>query len=336
MADFETNLQRGLLVFLVFIVTVVAAMNYWYRALPAKVARERAAETMPSRQAAHRARETQAAVPANPAVSVPRQTPDSASPPRDSGIPVVELPDGRSIGFDLVENRDGVVGWYTGPQVKPWIRNDPTQEKSPLPSPPGDRQKFTALLLADGRLALIGGQTPRDVVALERKCADCAEEYITFGDPTPAATTDVFDFETGTWSRGPTSSGAGDFAIRLRDGSIFKVGLAVDTSSDDASTSVSAEVADAGFTQWESAGGTRVDDWFSRAQVFESRNGVVMLLDGSGGYRALHWTDTGKWVPWLEGETWMNVKRLDEGHLLLTQSIDAYPPRSKDLIVELP
>ena len=335
MSDFETRLQRGLLVFLVLIATVVAAMNYWYRALPTKVARERAAAAAQPSRRIPRSPPSAAAVPAAPAaVAVPTQA--AAPPPRDSGIATVELPDGRVVGFDSVEHRDSVAEWYTGPQVTPWIRNGASGEKSPLPSPPSDRQKFTALLLADGRLALIGGQTPRDVVALERRCADCPDEYATFGEPTPARSTDVLEFESGTWRAGPVAASPGDFALRLRDGRIFKLGLAVDTSSENISTDVNAEVADAAFTKWRPAGDTRLDDGFSRAQLFESRNGVVMFVDGSGGYRALHWTDSGKLVPWLEGESWMRVKRFDEGHLLLTQHVDVYPPRSKDLLVELP
>ena len=44
MQDLEYKLQRWMLGLLVLIVVVVAAMNYWYRVLPEKVARERSAD----------------------------------------------------------------------------------------------------------------------------------------------------------------------------------------------------------------------------------------------------------------------------------------------------
>jgi hypothetical protein len=333
MADFEYALQRWMLVMLVVIVLAVAAMNYWYRVLPLNVARERTAEQY--RAAQHRTRriETPVVVPAAQTV-VQRPQPRE----EDLDIPVLTLPDGRTLGFaKWVSNRNNLHDWPTTAVIHPWLDGEEYSERISLPSIPSQREGFTPMLLEDGRLALIGGSTPRDVVALESKCADCPDEYIPFGESTPSTTTDVFDFESGTWSTGPTAEGTGRIAIRLRDGRIFKASLDLDSSvGEPYAIDIRMEVADNKFTKWERVGGTRVSGTNSHAEIFESRNGVVMLLGTHDGRRAFHLTPGGKLKPWLEGETWSKVEQLDEGHLQLTQRIDETPPRYQKLIVELP
>jgi hypothetical protein len=331
MSDFESSLQKWLLIFIVGIAITVSAMNYWYKTLPERMARESANQAPVVLQPRDK---TQAvAVPVPPAAT---NTVVEAPQPRvvDADIPQLTLADGRTLGFATTRSPFGNNElWDETEIIHPWLRVEETQEKTPLPVIPSQREAFTPVQLADGRLALIGGRTPRDIVALESKCADCADEYIPFGEATASATTDVFDFESGAWSKGPTANSAGTTAIRLRDGSVLKVGL--EYIADGGQMDVHVEIADSAFTHWERSGEAHLDFWLSDARIFESRNGAVILLERGGTQRAYHWTPRGKLKPWLEGESWIEVEQLDEGHLQLTQNT-ADPQRPKKQIVELP
>jgi hypothetical protein len=333
MSDFESSLQKWLLIFIVGIAITVSAMNYWYKTLPERMARESANQAPVAVQP--RDKSQAVAMPVPPAAT---NTVVEAPQPRevDVDIPPQTLSDGRTLGFATTRSPFGNNDlWDETEIIHPWLQVEETQEKTPLPVIPSQREAFTPVQLADGRLALIGGRTPRDIVALESKCADCADEYIPFGEATASATTDVFDFKSGAWSRGPTANSTGTAAIRLRDGSVLKVGLVEITGGDRTETDIYVETADSGFTRWEKAGETRSDSWLTGARLFESRNGAVILLSQGGSQRAYHWTPRGKLEPWLEGESWIEVEQLDEGHLQLTKNT-ADPKQPKKQIVELP
>jgi hypothetical protein len=331
MSDFESSLQKWLLIFIVGIAITVSAMNYWYKTLPERMARESASHSPP------------AGLPARdktPAANVPAVAVPAVEEPQvrevDADIPYLTLADGRTLGFATTRKPAGYTeDWAVTEVIHPWILVEETQQKISLPVIPSQREAFTPIQLADGRLALIGGRTPRDIVALESKCADCTDEYIPFGEATASTTTDVFDFESGAWSQGPTANNTGTAAIRLRDGSVLKVGLVEITGGERTETDIHVETADSEFTRWEKAGETRSDAWLTSAKLFESRNGAVMLLWQGGSQRAYHWTPRGKLEPWLEGESWIEVEQLDEGHLQLTKNTTD-PKQPKKQIVELP
>jgi hypothetical protein len=339
MSDFESSLQKWLLIFIVGIAITVASMNYWYKTLPERAARENAnrapTATIPASHpplAAEAPASTAPAPPPNNTAAVE----SLQSREVDADIPHLTLADGRTLGFATTRKSAGYTeDWAVTDIIHPWVLVEETQEKVSLPVIPSQREAFTPIQLADGRLALIGGRTPRDIVALESKCADCPDEYIPFGEATPSTTTDVFDFEAGAWSKGPTADNTGTAAIRLRDGSVLKLGLVEVTSGERTETDIHLETADSAFTRWEKAGETRSDVRLNGARLFESRNGAVILLSQGGSQRAYHWTPRGKIKPWLEGESWIEVEQLDEGHLQLTQGTGD-SQRSKKQIVELP
>ena len=338
MSDLESSLQKWLLIFIVGIAITVCSMNYWYKTLPERAARESANQappvTLPPRD------KPESTVPSAivaPVIPVSNNAVREDTRPRlvDVDIPHLTLADGRTLGFATTRSPFGNNElWDETEIIHPWLQVDVTQERVPLPVIPSQREAFTAIQLEDGRLALIGGKTPRDIVALERKCDDCPDEYIPFGEATPSTTTDVFDFESGAWSKGPTASHGGTAAIRLRDNRLLKLGIAAIPDSSEADVHI--EIADSAFTHWEESGEAHVKDYFPDARIFESRNGVVILLSrGSSSGPAYHWTPRGKLKPWLEGEVWHEVEQLDEGHLQLTRYAgDTTNPKKQ--IVELP
>lgn len=340
MSDLESSLQKWLLIFIVGIAITVASMNYWYKTLPEKAAREAAAreQRAPTPLPARKAASTAPAPSVTPVMAPAPAAVPKPSPPReeDFDAPLLNLPDGRVLGFAKQAGpRDLTIDWTVTDRIHPWIRDERTLDRTELPAISSQRQSFTALLLADGRLALVGGLAPRDMVALERKCEDCPDEYIPFGEATPSTSTDVFDFESGAWSKGPTARRPADGAMRTRDGRVIQVSLERIESGEDQLTDIRVEITDAKFTRWAPAGEIRSAAWLSGVQLFESREGAVLLLGGPGGLRAFHWND-GKLKPWMEGQTWSAAEQLDEGHLQLTQMLDVFPPRSQNLIVELP
>src|SRR5688572_27170121 len=188
MSDFESSLQKWLLIFIVGIAITVSAMNYWYKTLPERMARESARQAPPAvLPARDKTPAGDAPAVAAPVVEVP-QTREV-----DADIPRLTLADGRTLGFATTRKPAGhTEDWAVTDVIHPWVLVEETQQKISLPVIPSQREAFTPVQLADGRLALIGGRTPRDIVALESKCADCADEYIPFGEATASTTTDVF------------------------------------------------------------------------------------------------------------------------------------------------
>jgi hypothetical protein len=352
MADLETSLQRWILGLLVLIALVVAGLNYWYRVLPAKAARS-ASENQPTvneRLAAYRAGQglkttSDAAVTRSPSGveatalstgSAPITT--EAAREQDLAIPLLTLPDGRSLGFArTVMPDDNTQDWPITDVIHPWVQRGDGTERAAHPRIPSRRAQFIPLLLADGRLALVGGQTPRDVIALEKRCADCPDEYQPFGDATPSLSTDVYDFASRTWSAGPRSEFTTDAAIRLRDGRVLKVNLhTAQGKSFKLATRISLEISDAKFTGWQRAGDLDAESHLTDLQLFESRTGAVLLFGGKDTQRAFHWQPRGSLKPWFQGETWSRVEKLDEGHLQISQALNEYPPRTRKKILELP
>lgn len=359
MSEFETSLQRWILVLLVLLTLVVAGMNYWYRVLPAKAAREAAEHgpTVNERLAAYRAAQAQDQAgraersrqshatwwldePEHTAANPPAtETPAAAGRrEKDLDLPPLTLPDGRSLGFaKTVLPDDNSQDWPVTDQIHPWIQRGDGTGRVAQPRIPSRRDQFIPLLLADGRLVLIGGRTPRDVVALEKRCPECADEYQPFGDALPSLTTDVFDLTTRTWRAGPRAQFPTDAAIRLRDGRVFKIHLnSAQGPTFKLVTRIFVEIADADFTRWERMGDLPADSFLTGLQVFESRSGVVLLFSGAERARAFHWLPGGSMEPWLEGERWSRAELLDEGRLQLTQTLNDFPPRTRKKTVELP
>jgi hypothetical protein len=328
MSDFEFKLQKWLLAIVILIATGLLAINQWFRPLSAGVA------TQATAQASDNASRVQAAAatPADPHVAEPQPATEEV----DAGLPVITLEKGRTLRFAKTAKRRQSYDWPVTDIIHPWLFVDGGQQVS-LPPIPSERDQFTPLVLLDGRLALIGGRTPRDLLAQEGQCAGCPDEYIPFGEPIPSITTDILDIESATWSKGPNAARPANAAIRLRDGSIVKVNLESDgADSEHGATHVYVETSDIRFTRWETDAEARCNGWFSLARVFESHDGAVLLLAGEGGTRAYHWKVRGKLEQWLEGEIWDQAEQVDEGHLQLTSNLDVYPPRSEKRIVELP
>lgn len=103
--------------------------------------------------------------------------------------------------------------------------------------------------LADGRLAVVGGDAQLDRVALEKGCADCPDEFVSIGPMRAARSTELLDEsdpQAPRWVNGPLAHFPGGQGFRLANGRIVKVSLREPMGEN----GVQAEVADAAFTQW--------------------------------------------------------------------------------------
>ncbi len=157
------------------------------------------------------------------------------------------------------------------------------------------RSQFSAMELADGRIAVVGGVTQAEYIALDKDCNHCPDEYVSFGDTQEVRSTEVYDFTTRKWSPGPYSRYPGGVAVRLSSGHVVKVGLKK------GSREVAAlEIADNGFTRWKLASPPPASAGFSfkKAVALDKR---VLLLDDSvsASYPGLIWnSENDRWSVW--------------------------------------
>ncbi len=250
-------------------------------------------------------------------------------------FPLILRADGDSlVGFEftLREHRE----IPRSKQWRAWEWNRKTQRQTTLPQLASGREFFTALELEDGRLALIGGTTQRELVALEPDCATCAGEYVPYGPTDPSPTTDVFDFDTRRWSEGPKAGFAGGVAVRLRDGRVLKVTVADPATAD---ARLVTEISDAQFTRWSRGSTLPLSiDFIPGLQCFELGARVAIFTWTMDlGNRAFLWSaETGALAEWPQASDWRDVAVLDERHVLVTHGANEYPMPRQFEILELP
>lgn len=157
------------------------------------------------------------------------------------------------------------------------------------------RSGFSALEFVDGRIAVVGGKEREYLIALEKDCTACPDEYVPYGNVQDAAGTDIYDFATGQWQSGPRSRYPGGSAVRLADGRIVKVASVSD------STRVALEISNAAFTQWTAVSPPPGDGEFPILKaVFALGKRVVLFREGTGPERpAQVWNaETAQWNLW--------------------------------------
>lgn len=112
------------------------------------------------------------------------------------------------------------------------------------------RNHATLINLADGRLAAVGGDAQLEIVALEKNCLDCPDEFISIGPFKPARSTEILDetdSKAPSWKVGPLANFGGGTAFKLANGRIFKLSMADAFDS----AGYRAELANAAFTAWK-------------------------------------------------------------------------------------
>lgn len=105
------------------------------------------------------------------------------------------------------------------------------------------RSGASLIELRDGRLAVMGGRTQSDIIAVDKPCTDCADDYLSIGRVEEATSTEVFNEPTRSWVPGPRSLHPGGQAVRLADGRIVKISTG---------EGIHMEISDTGFTRWQS------------------------------------------------------------------------------------
>jgi hypothetical protein len=276
----ETDFARWGLIGLMVMVVALAAMKEWYRDRPGSDHAK-----LPDRGDTTSRRRRAASEVSPPVSSVPAAEPAKPHTRDLTEVPVIRLEDGRSLWFAQVID-DNIENWATTDRVFAWLWDDSKQDKTALPVPPSQRDHFSAILLEDGRLALIGGRTPRDVLALERTCDECADEYIAFGEAVGSRTTDIYDFDSRAWRSGPAAEFAGNVgntAIQLRDGRILRVSVEQILLPTDVSEDLIVEIADPLLTRWKRAGAFhfRGHSTFADLNLVEREDGIDVRSPGA-------------------------------------------------------
>lgn len=164
---------------------------------------------------------------------------------------VVIRPDGRLVwleGADFPERKDRE-DWPRVTQLKVWSHQTAELPARDLAKLRKARSRATLINLNDGRLAAVGGEAQLELVALEKDCLDCPDEFVSIGPLRAARSTEIFD-ETDakgpSWKTGPLAHFGGGKAFKLDNGRIFKLSLTGVFDEE----GYQAEVADAAFTAW--------------------------------------------------------------------------------------
>ena len=135
------------------------------------------------------------------------------------------------------------------------------------------RTGFSALELADGRIAVVGGSTQDELIAREKDCTRCPDEYVSYGDVKEAGSTEVYDFAARKWVPGPYSRYPGGIAVRLKDGRVVKVGSAMQGER----MQLVLEISDVAFNRWKTASLPPSNVNFSFKRVVALGNRVLLL-----------------------------------------------------------
>lgn len=135
------------------------------------------------------------------------------------------------------------------------------------------RTGFNAIELADGRIAVVGGSTHDDLIAREKDCVRCPDEYVSFGEVKDAGSTEVYDFAARQWVPGPYSRYPGGIAVRLKDGRVVKVGDVVQGER----RQLVLEISDVTFSRWKTASQPPSNVKFSFKRAVALGNRVLLL-----------------------------------------------------------
>ncbi|KRB83238.1 hypothetical protein ASE26_12200 [Duganella sp. Root198D2] len=176
----------------------------------------------------------------------------------EGGALISEWPRG-----DFLLDRHGTLAVLDGADLLRW-RPGAVARRIPLPRP---HTAATLLETTDGRLLVVGGTT---------------------GTGAPNPVSDLFSPRSGRWQRGPKPHVAGGRAVRMADGSIFKVTLA--------DARVRAEVAGAALARWKLLPPPPLQS-FSLLQLVAVGRDVV-LLPNNRSQLALVWSRQRGWRTW--------------------------------------
>lgn len=134
--------------------------------------------------------------------------------------------------------------------LKGWRQTDQNDGAKTIARLRKARTQSTLLELSDGRLAVMGGWAQLELVALEKKCFDCPDEFVSIGPFQSARTTEILSEPSigpATWGAGPLAHYGGGRALKLANGRIFKLSLTGVFDQD----GYRAEIANAQFTRWD-------------------------------------------------------------------------------------
>ncbi len=157
---------------------------------------------------------------------------------------------------DSLVRQNGEVAWIEGGEI---FQSDllvpqssSLKQWSPKGGKPSDisvlrraRSQSSLIELSDGRLVVAGGEAQREIVALEKNCFECPDDFVSIGPFVAARSTEILaeSPQRTRWATGPQANYGGGRAFKLADERIFKL------STEE--YSYKAEIADAGFTKWE-------------------------------------------------------------------------------------
>ena len=186
------------------------------------------------------------------------------------------------------------------------------------------RASSTLVELNDGRLAVVGGYSKKEVdspncrlcrerhqkeVLIEKRkfdqlasvddelegegfleppllCEMCADDY-KFDDNSMAFSSEIFNVNTGEWQHGAFSNYPGGRVVKLKNGRLFKIGLTGYNNSD---ATYAVEIADKYLSHWEEVQEFPITRPVSISDVFAVGNQVVVLFDSAADYY-LVWDD---------------------------------------------
>jgi len=151
-------------------------------------------------------------------------------------------------GGEFPESREREL-WPRSTALMAWSPSRADQPPRRVATLRKGRVSGSVVVLADGRLAVMGGDAQLDRVALDKGCADCPDEFVSIGPMRPARSTELLDEadpQAPRWVNGPMAHFPGGQGFRLTNGRVVKVSLREPMGEN----GVQAEVADAAFTRW--------------------------------------------------------------------------------------
>lgn len=169
-----------------------------------------------------------------------------------------------------------------------WSDGKPAVPLAPLRK---GRRGVSLLELSDNRLAVIGGEAQRDIVALEKTCFDCPDSLVSIGPIQGAITTEILDEQSGRWTAGATSHFPGGQAVKLANGRIFKLSRKGPYSED----GYQAEISDATLTKWTKAPPFPIQD-ASVSQLSVVGDRALMLMSKPRDGVVIWNDDTQRWL----------------------------------------
>lgn len=190
-------------------------------------------------------------------------------------------------GGEFPESRERQL-WPRGTALMVWSLADPDRPPRRVAALLRGRVSGSVVTLADGRLAVVGGDAQLERVALQKRCNDCPDEFVSIGPMRAARSTELLDEsdpQSPRWVNGPRANFPGGQGFRLDNGRVVKVSLEFEKA-------VQAEVADAAFTQW-----TRLPLPPAVPSHFEGRHNNIVSVTAIGN-RVLVMIDSNVTLVW--------------------------------------